>query len=234
MEQWKERCTTKLILLQDCGWGNFRKHLRTLKLMSINDFRSDELNRYCCRFGIGVDDVLELVNEIIAHERHMEMLLRMHFGAMSQYMLTRTHSSSIANFHAWNLWKSNALDKLFPEGYQTIKNIQDRFVIKADILILLPAGHMMGALHLDNKWYFIDSNAEPPAAELVKVLGEVVRYPNHTVNRKIFDLGHCTAWTIFFIELLKTKGPIDYTKIPEYVLSTLFQNYCSSLFDRIG
>lgn len=246
-DKWDDVCQLKTTLLSHCGWGNFRKHLRLRKLITYNDMAPGELKRYSDALGIDETDALDRVNYAIGHEINLLGLVTRYFGEMGTCLLTRTHSKSIALHYAYHLWKKKPLNILFPNGYQYIEYLPGSSKVpivsgdpSSNCMIILrksknDSHHMMGAYKLRDMWYFIDSNADNMDQELACLFKDkAISYPVHAVNSSIHGIGHCTVWTIFFIQLLKSVGPMDYTHIPTYVWVTLFTNYCAHISDIIN
>lgn len=238
-EEWKNICELKHKLLAVCGWGNFRKHLHTRTIMTNDDLTKHE---YSCYMKLQLPtSILQSCNLAIRHEINLYTLVTKHFGPMGKYLMTKTHSKSIADFQSVKLCKKQYLDKVLgKDTYDLIKfrigqNISPTAVTKNTVILFKygQENHLMGAQYHNNKWYFIDSNAMQMDTEIQNIFGtEPIQYPSHVVNIPIYNTGHCTAWTLFFIELIINKGPIDYTHIPKYVFMQLFFNYCSSLRER--
>lgn len=233
MSEWEQITQLKHQLLNQCAWGNFRTHLRKRKLMTEESLTKDEREKYG----------LLLVNKAINHELYMYDLVTKHFGDMADCLMTKQHSGSVAEEFAKQLWKPDYLRRVLPRGYSMIR-YGDRGLIDSDSsfqmpIVILKIGqphHMMGVLCIENTLYFIDSNADPPDQILIDNVFSgktMVRYPTDPLNRELYGKGHCTAWTVFFIHVLQTVGPIDYRQIPKYVLLTLFTNYCAYLREQI-
>lgn len=236
---WAELTETKVDLLSMCGWGNFRKHLKSRKYMVAGDLTTAELAAYSEKYG---NDVLTLINRLISHEINLYGLLQKYFKTMADYLTTGCHGLTLATSYSCKLWSDQCLQVLYPEGYR-IHSYKDSACLRSSLIkgvnILLKnskggkSGHMMAIYWhpVMKQWFYIDPNGQPPDIDLEV---DYICYPNHPVNAEIHGMGHCTAWTIFFIEILKTLDqPLDYTQIPKYVFITLFKNYCSSLPSRI-
>jgi len=170
MHQWDEICRIKNIFLAHCGWGNFRKHLYSQKLMTSDDMAPGELERYALQLDTDIRVALDIVNSTISHEMNLDRLLKKHFNSLSRYLLSKPYTKETAQRHAHHMWRPSTLDKVFPDGYCYIE--YDRHISRARVsgdvdsncVIVIRAKpfprHMMGAYKRDNQWYFIDPNAD--------------------------------------------------------------------------
>ena len=135
-----------------------------------------------------------------------------------------TESKSKSTSKSW-IWKCKHLDYLFPKLIITTRwhaNLpNDRPVFILDT----KANHLTCIYNRDGIWYFIDSNAGPPPTLAMPC----ICYPKHAVNTKVDGRGQCLPWTVFFLMILMTKGPVDYTIVPKTVLMDLFQNFCHNI-----
>lgn len=230
--QWGQITQLKHQLLNQCGWGNFRTYLRNRELMTETALTECEREKYS----------LLTANMAINHEIYMYRLVETYFGDMAKCLMTKQHSVSVAEDFAKQLWKPDYLGRVFPKGYNMLRYNDKGLIGYCSIqtpTVILRIGHphhMMGVVYINNILYFIDSNGDPPDQVLIdKVFSgrDVIRYPTDPLNIKLYGKGHCTAWTVFFIHILQTVGPINYRQIPRHVLTTLFTNYCAYLREQI-
>lgn len=234
---WNQVTSVKHILLTHCGWGNFRKCFRIGKPIDQLTLTLTEQQTFI-NMGLApsVTELIKLMNMVIRHEIKLQNLITRYFGkAMVSLLKTGIYSKTVTDEYALGKWIMVAT-KVFP-GYKQIDygpkwsrgQVGDPFTV-----VMRHDGsgicHMTGILLYNDSVYYIDSNAEPvPRAVTDKIKYNVIRYPTHPVNIKMFGRGQCTMWTLFFAQILMSAGPMDYTKIPPDVFYDLFRNYCATM-----
>lgn len=241
-----ELTTIKHQLLNNCKWGRFRYYFRSrTPITSLDQLTQEERKSYILVLGLSPsskpnDKLFFMINLVINHEKKMLKLCQKHFGhTMAPRMLTKIYSDTIAKEFSFSLCKESVLSKLLGMAFKTIRyKIGGKTSVriqKDDCRYIIIRSkdncdnHMMATIKINGTTYFIDPNGNPIDNEIVDAFSEpVTRYPTHTVN---YD-GNCTAWSVFFIEILLNAGPVDYTRIPKDVFTILFKNYCAHLRER--
>lgn len=241
---WKQVTNIKHILLINGGWGNFRKNFRTHKLMTVDLLTTSELDTYIKVLKLATTpiELVKLMNVVINHEIKLKNLISLHFNdEMTTVLLTGIYSQSVTEEYAYGKWKK-IFNITFPDYGRIDLNLKlnkcNCIRMGQPLTVVInndgtSVRHMTGILQINDRVYYIDSNAESIPQVIQDIYPNMIRYPTHPVNAKVFGYGQCTIWTVFFAQILTSIGPMDYTKIPPYVFHELFSNYCANMRSKI-